>query len=89
MIGEDGDTATPSRTGTPAQASIAEEGSGDAPTVEAKEATNGTGSDTPEKMKEEGADATSGPSTPLQLPMDIRQKLRKLERLEPKYSGVT
>jgi len=42
------------------------------------------------KEKEEGTEATPvAPSAALQLPADIRQKLRKLERLEPKYSGAT
>jgi hypothetical protein len=43
----------------------------------------------PGEKKEDGAEGSTegAPAPPVTLPMDIRQKLRKLERLEPKYSG--
>jgi hypothetical protein len=47
-----------------------------------------TGSSTPEQKKDSVDVADEAPATPQQLPVDVRQRLRKLERLEPKYSGL-
>lgn len=73
-----GDEDTISRVGTPAVANTESESA----TMASKE--NGSAEDT----KEEGAEP-SAPATPVTLPVEVRQKLRKLEKLEPKYSGIT
>lgn len=86
MIGEDDGSlnGTPSRAGTPAQIPAAK----DAAATPAKD--DGT---PPQTEQKEGGEAEitaaegTPPATPAQLPDDVRQKLRKLERLEPKYSG--
>jgi hypothetical protein len=43
----------------------------------------------PGEKKEEGAEGgvENAPAASASLPVEVRQKLRKLERLEPKYSG--
>jgi hypothetical protein len=43
----------------------------------------------PHEKKEEGTEGgtESAPAAAATLPVEVRQKLRKLERLEPKYSG--
>ena len=76
VIGEDGDT--PSRAGTPAQSSSVD-GDRDAATSTASAKENGSG--TTEQKEEDATTSTR------QLPIEVRQKLKKLERLEPKYSG--
>lgn len=86
MIGEDDSSlnGTPSRAGTPAQVPVVK----DAAATPAKD--DGTAPQTEHKEGGEAeTTATEGapPATPAQLPDDVRQKLRKLERLEPKYSG--
>ncbi len=92
VIGEEGDTSTqPSRVPTPAQPAMALT-SAPAPStnleVETTSEIKETGSSTPE-LKKDGVDvANQAPATPQELPMDVRQRLRKLERLEPKYSGL-
>jgi hypothetical protein len=75
-----GDEEVPSGVGTPAVAVSDTDGT----TMSTKE--NGP---EPGEKKEEGTEgATDGaPASPAILPVDVRQKLRKLERLEPKYSG--
>lgn len=88
MIGEDDSSlnGTPSRAGTPSQVSAAKDG------VVTPAKDDGTAPQTEQKEGGEAeATATEGtpPATPAQLPDDVRQKLRKLERLEPKYSGRT
>jgi hypothetical protein len=84
----DGDTPTlgltPIRGGTPVPESTTSNG--------ATMAVNENGSSSGEQ-KDEGSELTGtseskAPSIPVQLPLDVRQKLRKLERLEPKYSGT-
>ena len=83
MIGDD-DTPGISRIGTPAV------GGGDAEASAMGVGENGTASSEPkEEGSEAGSDATlvnKAPSAGV-LPVDVRQRLRKLERLEPKYSG--
>lgn len=51
---------------------------------EATAATNEIGSNDQGEKGEKKADA---PTTPQELPQEVRQRLRKLDRLEPKYSG--
>lgn len=86
MIGEDDSSlnGTPSRAGTPAQVPAPKDGAA----TPAKE--DGTTTSQPEQKEGGDVEATAtSPATPAQLPDDVRQKLRKLERLEPKYSGRT
>jgi hypothetical protein len=67
----------PSRIGTPAVGIPDTDGTA----MSAKE--NGA---EPGEKKEEGAEGGTD-STAVTLPVEVQQKLRKLERLEPKYSG--
>lgn len=86
MIGEDDSlNGTPSRVVTPAPALAEKDGAAATPAEE-----DGTIQSTEQKESRETEANTaekSPPATPAPLPNDVRQKLRKLERLEPKYSG--
>ncbi|KAL8741876.1 MAG: hypothetical protein Q9190_005569 [Brigantiaea leucoxantha] len=77
-----GDVETPSRSGTPRSAQDRSENS------MGKETTNDNGQR--EAEDKNGQDATADgdlPPTPSELPMDVRSKLRKLEKLESRYHG--
>ena len=85
VVGDDSDI---SRIGTPLPHADGKEA------VIAEEKPNGTeAGDLTEKAAEPAADSApameSNDTPPEEVPQDVRQKLRKLERLEPKYSGTT
>lgn len=91
------DSEDPSRAGTPKPPSEKDENpnSSTANTQEVKEATPAeNGTSTPDTEKKKGAEAGAGNkatgegagSTP-ELPMEVRVKLRKFERLESTYTG--
>lgn len=76
------DSEEPSRVGTPAPTDTKslttdEKMSTDAPAVAGAEVIN-----------EKAEDETSKPLPPVELPTDVRSKLRKLEKLESRYQGV-
>ena len=90
------DSEDPSRSGTPKPPSEKGEKpkSSTADTQEVKEATpaeNGTSTpDTEKKGAEAGAGdkgTSGGASSTSELPMEVRVKLRKFERLESTYTG--
>lgn len=92
------DSEDPSRSGTPKPTSEKDEKSrsSTANMQEAKEATTPAenGASTPDTGKEKGAEASADDKgtgedarpTP-ELPMEVRVKLRKFERLESTYTG--
>lgn len=91
------DSEDPSRSGTPKPPSEKDEKlkSSTANMQEVKEATpakNGTSTPDPEKNKGEEAGAGDkgtgeGAGSAPELPMEVRVKLRKFERLESTYTG--
>lgn len=77
-----GDEEGLSRTGTP-QPPRAKEAEAVGKSAD-NEASGVTGEG--EKQREDGADITAQ-TAPTELPADVLEKIRKLERLEPKYKG--
>lgn len=74
-----GDSTTPSRSGTPRPTHEKEQAaSSEASTDGARE------SEGQPQEKAESAEATQA-----ELPVDVRSKLRKLDKLESKYHGLT
>lgn len=75
------ESENPSRVGTPAPAEVKE-----ATTSEQNGAAAPT-SNPAEELNEKPEESPVRVSTPMELPPDVRSKLRKLEKLETRYQG--
>ena len=73
-----GDTDTPSRSGTPRPTHEKEQ------TGSSEASTDGVGEGSDEQSK---GKANNDEGAPIELPTDVRVKLRKLDKLESKYHG--